>query len=259
MKTKIFWFSGTGSSFWTAKKVNEGLKESELIPIANYDTNQMITADAVGIVFPVYAWGPPKIVSKFLKNIKIKPDTYIFIILTYNKDCGLTAKRVDKILHKKNLKLSASFGIKMPNNYPPLYKTSDINKIEENFKNAVDDVNQIIKSLKQNKTGNFEKAGLSKKILSKLIYPLFINLINKMSKSFYADSKCNQCGICEKICPNKNIVIENNKISWQNNCEQCFACFHWCPKNSIQFGKKTTGQIRYQFPEVKLNELIVKK
>jgi Pyruvate/2-oxoacid:ferredoxin oxidoreductase delta subunit len=77
-----------------------------------------------------------------------------------------------------------------------------------------------------------------------------------MDKSFWADEKCNNCAICEKICPTQNILIKSSKPVWQHRCDQCFACLQWCPEEAIQYGKNTSKKKRYRHPEIKLSEML---
>lgn len=255
MNEKIFWFSGTGSSYWVAKKIHEAQEDSELIPIHSYDTQESVNADVIGVVFPVYAWGPPKMARRFIKNIKANQDAYIFIVLTYAEDCGSTTNKVRRMLKKNGLSLAASYGVRMPNNYPPLYKESDT-LITNIYKNADDKIREIIAKIKEKLHGNYEYATFSKKVMGALFYSVFLAFFNLLDRLFKVDDKCNGCGICEKICPSKNISIKDSKVVWHHNCEQCFACFHWCPKKAIQFGKKTSVQQRYHFRDVSHKDLL---
>jgi len=79
-----------------------------------------------------------------------------------------------------------------------------------------------------------------------------------MDKKFFADGRCDSCGICAKVCPVDNIKMLKGKPSWNHKCQQCMACLHWCPKEAIQYGKMTRGRRRYHHPLIKLNEIIQK-
>ena len=74
MKTDVFCFSGTGNSPFIAEKLQEGLDNSELIPVirAGNDGAGRISAEKVVLVFPVYALTVPIPVRDFL-------DTHDFI------------------------------------------------------------------------------------------------------------------------------------------------------------------------------------
>ena len=60
MGATIFYYTGTGNSLWTARKVADELGDAELFSIAEYkDENKTITSEIVGLVFPVHIWGIP--------------------------------------------------------------------------------------------------------------------------------------------------------------------------------------------------------
>ena len=83
----IFYFSGTGNSAWVARQLAEGQNE-ELLSIAmEIDRNKaykLKEGEKVGFVFPVYAWGPPKIVLRFIHQLKLDKPGYLFSFCIYN-------------------------------------------------------------------------------------------------------------------------------------------------------------------------------
>lgn len=66
-----------------------------------------------------------------------------------------------------------------------------------------------------------------------------------MTKKFYATDACTGCGLCTKVCPLKNITLENGRPSWHGNCTQCQACISICPHTAIEYGKITLGKRRH--------------
>ena len=73
MNTTIYYFSGTGNSLKIAKDLSSFIDNSQIIRIA-YNTLH-ITSDEksgrIGFVFPVYFRGLPRMMEKFIKNLKI--------------------------------------------------------------------------------------------------------------------------------------------------------------------------------------------
>jgi MinD superfamily P-loop ATPase len=99
-----------------------------------------------------------------------------------------------------------------------------------------------------------------------VINGLIVNMHNSMiknihgqDKKYWVDQNCNGCGICEQVCPVKNIVMNNGRPSWTHSCEACLACLHWCPQTAIQYGKVPAKHGRYHNPEVSIREIIAQK
>ena len=91
----IFYFSGTGNSAWVARQLAEGQNE-ELLSIAmEIDRNKaykLKAGEKVGFVFPVYAWGPPKIVLRFIHQLKLDKPGYLSL--------SVLAEMIQAGLHK---------------------------------------------------------------------------------------------------------------------------------------------------------------
>ena len=83
MKTKIFYFTGTGNSLSVARDIGNELEDAELVSIPGVVNGNIESDDpAVGIVFPVYMWGMPNMVVDFIQKLKISRDQYIFAVAT---------------------------------------------------------------------------------------------------------------------------------------------------------------------------------
>jgi Pyruvate/2-oxoacid:ferredoxin oxidoreductase delta subunit len=55
-----------------------------------------------------------------------------------------------------------------------------------------------------------------------------------LSKTFFAGSRCDNCGICIRECPTSSIKLVNNRPYWKLTCESCMRCLNHCPKNAIE-------------------------
>ncbi|MFH1540390.1 MAG: EFR1 family ferrodoxin [Elusimicrobiota bacterium] len=260
MKTKLFYFSGTGNSLKIARDLANELGDTEIVAINKVinDDNIDLSASNIGIVFPVYIWGLPLIVERFAKkldvpktdNLETSKNKYLFAIANYGGFQGGAILQTKKIFDKKGIVFSAGFGVKMPGNYTPLYGAIPVEKQMKLFEKEKTKIKYIAECIK-NKSKIIEKDILIMKwIFHNLLYKIFASHIPEEVKNFWADDKCNGCGICEKICPVKNIKITDDKPKWGSKCEQCFACLQWCPIESIQFGKKTSTRKRYRCPEI---------
>ena len=105
----IFYFSATGNSLYTAQKLALSLQEPicNIIDFINQNNFNYILkqGERFGLVFPVYAWGLPKPVITFLKNIQISSFTpyYTFAVITCGENIGTSMNTLKKILKKKFL------------------------------------------------------------------------------------------------------------------------------------------------------------
>ncbi|MDE6882492.1 MAG: 4Fe-4S binding protein [Lachnospiraceae bacterium] len=55
--------------------------------------------------------------------------------------------------------------------------------------------------------------------------------------------KCIGCGLCETLCPMKNIRSAHGTVIAGNKCTMCYRCINKCPRQAITLlGKNVIGQ-----------------
>ncbi len=256
MKTTIFYFTGTGNSLKIAKDIASHLGDTALVPVRKAIKETVdLSADRIGLVFPVYMWGMPSIITEFSGKMKTGKEKYVFAVVTYGGMPGATLLYLSRALKKQGARLSAGFGIKMPGNYIPMYGAKSEEKQKKEFEKAEEKVQRIVDIIQKGDSRKPETSGFLVNTLSSVMYKFSMPHIHKMDKSFTVLEKCTSCGICYNICPVENITIENGKPVWQGKCEQCMSCIQFCPVEAIQYGKKTEGRKRYHHPEITLSEM----
>ena len=252
MSAKIYWFSGSGNSLAVAKSIADALPDSELISVAEAVNKPPEAADVIGIVCPVYAWGPPALVARFVRKMKVASGSYVFAVMTFAGSQGGAPLVLRGMFQARGLDLHAAWGVKMPETFPPLGSAPAPEKQVEINGEAAEKTGQIIAELQSFPREAYEVAGGFWKLLSKIIYPGFLFFLRRRADRFFrADSNCNGCGICAKVCPVGDIEMSNGLPQWNGRCEQCYACFHWCPRKAIQYGFSTRVR-RYHHPDAAL-------
>ncbi|MFC1550966.1 EFR1 family ferrodoxin [Candidatus Latescibacterota bacterium] len=256
MKTDIYYFSGTGNSLYVARKLSERIEGSELISLPNIMNRKAeISGEVIGIVCPIYMYNMPLMVADFIRKI-ISAD-YIFIVYAGAGSLGGGIEETKKIFESKTLTMSSLFNVPMPSNYTP-YGIPSENKQKKLFANVDNKVEEIVNVVK--KRGGFIDSSntsfFQTHIHPGILYRMGYNRINGMDRSFTTDEKCNGCSICKKVCPANNILMEDNKPTWQHQCQQCYACLQWCPVESVQAGRKTVGIKRYHNPDITVKDII---
>lgn len=257
MKTDIYLYSGTGNSLWTARRLSEELGDTTLHPVSKIDDNTVEPqGEIVGFVFPVHIWGIPRKVVQFIDKLKADNSKYYFAAAVNAGQVAATLLQLQKLMNSKGMTLSAGYDIVMPTNYIPWGGPGPEEKYRTRIAKADEKIKRIAVEIRQKKQLPVEKGPLWENVILSMLYKMAFGHVSGMDKGFRVDEKCNSCGICEKVCPAKNILISNGKPEWLHKCEQCLACIQWCPQKAIQYGKKTPGYERYHHPEVKLSEII---
>lgn len=251
MSMKLFYFSGTGNSLAVARELKRCLQECDsCLPLASVKS-QVIDADAIGLVFPVYFMDTPLVVEKFLRETSFTKNPYIFAVATCNGQSGRTMASVQRILAEKGLSLSSGFVLSMPGN--ALITDSDV----------------ISKRLKEYKAKTVEIAETVNKrsvLLGNQPDSVFINIESVLMKlvgkhlyimpdNVHSTSDCIGCGICTNVCPLQNIKLINKRPSWGEDCSGCLACFHWCPKNAVHGGILLRKRPQYHHPEINIMDM----
>ncbi|GHU19644.1 hypothetical protein FACS1894163_12570 [Spirochaetia bacterium] len=119
---KIYYFSGTGNTYWSAKKLAEKFGDAELFSISREikKPHIRIEADATVFLFPAYAYGIPGMVRRFLEKAEIRVD-YIAALVSYGTSLGGALAEVRRVLGRKKLKLNYGGRIPAVENYIPIF------------------------------------------------------------------------------------------------------------------------------------------
>ena len=258
MKTVIYYFTGTGNSLAAARTIAPVLGNCELVPIAslrNTSGDIIPAADRVGIVAPVYDLGLPAIVAEFAGRLDITKAGYTFAVLTMGGTGASALHQMNEIVKKKNGRpLDAAWVVRMVGNFIPLHSPPGDSKVEKVLAGADAQLRDIAHRID---TGIAVRPGFSplSSFLKCLVYHGFIRTIHDADKQFIADENCTHCATCSQVCPVGNIVMADDKPSWQHHCELCMACLNLCPAKAIQWGPKTKGRGRYRHPDLKIADM----
>ena len=258
---RIYYFSGTGNSYFLAKEFAKNFKDAVLISIAHLDRGEdvILDADVTGIFFPVYCGGVPSIVHKFLKRLELpeegQKDRFIYAVCTSSGVPGAALPVVEDILAERSIDVKACFHIRMPSNYYPLagaMPEKQQNQIFQRAKRALRIAAVMVK--KRKKTHPLRIFPIDTFV--KFIAGRAIATLAGSDKGFKLNDKCTGCELCARICPASNISLdEAGHPSWHHHCEQCMACLQWCPADAIEYGKINPARKKYHHPLVTAQEL----
>ena len=254
MSATIYWFSGTGNSLFAARLLAELIDGATLIPIANSaPAIEAVGGEGhkIGFVFPSYFGDLPRIVRAFVENLNILPGTDLFAVVTMGAFGQGSVKAMGELLAAKGLSLRYGAGVRMPANYilkydPAIFGAKSAKRVSSKLNKADRKLRRIADDIKNGKQKT-EKNPITAKTL-------YTN-VEALDLEFTVTEKCTACGLCQRVCPAKNIELTNGRPVWLHHCEHCVSCISWCPVQAIEYGEKTLRRTRYRNPVVTASDL----
>lgn len=218
MSTILHYFSGTGNSLAIARNLAAALGDTALVAIPRTlrepGAGGNDTADAVGIVFPVYVWGPPRIVIDFINSRKWHNVPYLFAVCTCGGFPGGTLILLKNALSARGGNLQAGFSIVMPGNYTALYGAMAEARQQKLFERARARIVEIAATIKARRAGPVQKSFCLVNWLTGLLYKFGRPKLKTADTRFRVMATCKHCGLCARVCPRHNIDLKDGQPQW---------------------------------------------
>lgn len=260
----IIYFTGTGNSRIVAEHLhghyfpddtaNDKLYQLEADRLLHPE-RQLLSIEDNGLViwvFPIYSWGLPPIVTRFINNIKFKgaEKARHYMVCTCGDDIGRADDQWRNSLGRRGWTPRGAFSVIMPNTYVCL-KGFDVDTAEVEAKKLAAlpaRMEEIYKAIDRGFADSDVTRGEYAWLKTNLVYGLFRAF--KMSPvPFRANSeKCSGCGLCARSCPLMNIKLVDRKPQWGPVCAMCLRCYHHCSSHAIDYGKETANKGQYRPP-----------
>ena len=257
----VFYFSGTGNSTFVATALANFLQlKLQFIPDVNYDEIEA-PARRVLLVFPVYSWGVPPLINRFIHDLGIDfwnrindLNLDVDCVMTCGDEVALAPEMITKQLKNVGIKLSSIYSVIMPNNYVllPGFDVDSKDLEQRKLDECQGRILEIAQSLNRGDKRIDVTRGSYPNLKTKLIFPLFKKW-GIFPKKWHYSQACIKCGKCEKICPMVNIKLVDGHPIWGKKCCSCLACYHVCPVHAVEYGKETGKKGQYMFPLRKIS------
>lgn len=238
-KYLIHYFSGTGNTYHMVKNIESELKDrgytADLLNIEkDKDKKSVSRYDTHIFCFPVYGFGTPSIMLKYISSLNIKENAGAAVICTSAGAEGQSLSHTKYLLGKKGFNVFFTDMVIYTYNFTQILNPQSKEIEEKTFKKAEASITKAVQKIIAHET-SFKKLNPILILLSWPIFILFINLGRRiLGKTFIVDDSCTGCGKCKNICPAKAITILNGRPKWGINCESCQRCINTCPRKSIQ-------------------------
>jgi flavodoxin/Pyruvate/2-oxoacid:ferredoxin oxidoreductase delta subunit len=257
-KAVIFYFSGTGNTWWVAEKIKKQLDANNI----NADTVSIEKADAkkadwwikssdlIFFGWPVYDCDLPEPMKNFIDNLKpIEKGKHIHTFCTQMGFSGDGAWSYHKHFEKKGLIIDSAQHYIMPSNLSHLGGVFGTPEKETRIKEIVKNCEkQIERNMIELLVGKAEIKGRYSYPLGVILRIPYRLLYKKYQKQAGVDKKrCNSCGLCSLICPSGNIKM-NEYPEFEGKCSLCMRCYSMCPEYAITVKGKSRNINKYGKP-----------
>ncbi|HBM17047.1 MAG TPA: hypothetical protein DD381_11990 [Lentisphaeria bacterium] len=276
----IFYFSGTGNTWWVMSALKAELEnnektvemysiENQAIKESGFFKGKIDESGHIILGYPIYGSGMPDNMKEILDRLPVVTDhKKISLLCTQASFSGDGSLYPRAELENKGYDFRHSFQVNMTTNFHvgkfpfSMFKPATGKKLEKVTFKALKKIQAYSKMIIDNREfydgaaivhvcdGVFMRFGFKK---GKKKYP----------KNFkFFKEKCIRCKICVNTCPTNNINMDppDMDLVRKDNCILCFRCYNFCPKSAIAFGKCSSSNdrfIRYKGPEgkAKINEI----
>ena len=243
----VIYFTGTGNSRYVARKIAAACGEEllNLTEIFRSEKSAELTGEKKLIfVCPTYAYRIPRVVSDWIEKTVLPQGAAAWFVMTCGGGIGNADQYNRELVEKKKLRYMGTAEIVMPENYITMFKAPTESETRRIIERAEPYIRRAGESVKKGAAFPKERVNVLDKAFSAVVNPAFYPL-SVNDKAYFVKENCTGCGQCAKLCPLKNITMEQGKPHWNGNCTQCMACICACPAEAIEYGKKTKGKRRY--------------
>lgn len=238
MKIGFFAFTGTGNTVRVCKILSNELEANGISTQINMIQDLQNSGiadeyDKIIVAHPVHGFNTPKPMLDFLSTLPVnrqaKPVYLVRVSgepLELNNAAGILPKR---ILAKKGYAVMGEFMYVMPYNIIFHHTDNMATRMETTAKvRATRDVQTIINNeCKLTKNSLFNRMVSFVCRLENIALPL-------SGRHYKTTNECIGCGLCEKLCPTKNIKMKDGKPEFKSSCVGCMGCAFNCPKDAIR-------------------------
>lgn len=251
----IYYYSATGNTRFAAKYLGEKLHETAVDILKGATDVPIPEEEPIGIMFPIYCWGVPPVVTQFLEKYllaRISKERYVWACCTCGDEAGTAMRHLGRTFGKNcGRNADALWSLTMPNTYV-LLPGFDIDSEEverSKLAHAPARLDEIADMICSRATGVYDVKEGSVPRLRSAVFPVFEKWgVN--TKWWHVSDACIGCGKCEAVCPAGNIVMSAGRPKWGDDCFSCCSCYHCCPVKAISYASFTKNKSQYRFPGI---------
>lgn len=266
----ILCFSGTGNSLLVARQLSQQLAqqvvmlEHDLLLDPQAHPLQLAEGEPMVWVMPIYSWGVPRVVKRFIRHARIAgaPEAAHYLVCTCGDDIGYADNQWRNLLSHRGWTSRGSFSVQMPNTYV-LMKGFDVDTPDVAAAKLAAMPERVTSIGGRILAGSIDSdvvRGSFPWVKTHIIYPWFTAFATS-PRPFRAEAACTSCGLCARTCPLGNIAMNaaatiptatpaqdvtsspaapsSSHPTWGRICALCLRCYHQCPHHAVAYGTAT--------------------
>ena len=231
---RIYYFSGTGNSMRAATVIARALGNTEIISMrCNPSDVPAVDSDIIGFVFPVYHWTICEAIQSFISALEVNPNAYVFVVSTPGFINGFAFEALSKFMREKGTRIRYAKRLFSVANlcivYPPFPPPKL--RIPATERKLI----KISGMIQKKATNTYTRAGWLTRLIYPKMMPKYRAIQAEVDKGFSISDDCISCGVCVRVCPTRNITMENSRPIFHHNCSCCMACVSYCPKKAVKY------------------------
>ena len=256
----IYYMSGTGNTRrvaeWSREIASSRGIECRIWGLGRpggFEPPQDSPGAMVGLLMPTHGFTAPWLMIKFACRLPKVKFSRAWVLATRAGAkfgrvftpgiSGSTVFLISLILLLKGYRVRGGLGLDMPSNWTSLHpgfkKESATAIIDRARPVYTDFLDSILAGRPVWLTLNLAYELVWTVLLSWIsaLYLLFGRFF--LAKLFFANGRCNGCGLCAEHCPVGAIRMQGShhpRPFWGYNCESCMRCMSYCPKEAVEAG-----------------------
>ena len=268
--TIIYFMSGTGNSYrvatWIKDMAIRKKMRAEALPIPSNHSKREVPAPhetLVGIVMPTHGFTAPWHMIRFVRRLPPGKKTDAFCLATRAGlkfgsvftpgISGTGTFAIAILLALKGYRVRGLMSLDMPSNWTAFHSGLRPEKVEAIIGRAKPRAEGFFERLYAGKRIVFTRNNLYEIVWGCILFPISLAylLIGRffLAKLFFANNRCNGCGICSDHCMVGAIKMVGHAIPqrpyWKYNCENCMRCMAFCPQSAIEAGHSWAAMLYF--------------